>query len=73
MGRPPQHTLLRQDVIDCALSGWSISETAEELDVKYHAVYRFAKQEEILHLFRHGNRVMQKLQKSSIDRGPIRA
>ena len=66
MSRP----IIRQDVIDCAESGWTITETAEELGVKYHRLYRYAKKENLLSLFRHGNRKVQKLQKSDIDMAP---
>ena len=60
MSRP----IIRQDVIDCANSNYSIAETAEELRISYHRLYRFIKRENLYDLFRHGNTSVQKLQKS---------
>ena len=62
MSRP----IIRQDVIDCANSEYSIGDTAEELGVSYQRLYRFIKQENLFGLFRHGNASVKKLKKSNI-------
>jgi hypothetical protein len=66
---PMSRPISRQDVIDCAKSEYSISDTAEELRVSYHRLYRFIKRENLRHLFRHGNASVQKSQKSNVARG----
>ena len=44
-----------KDVEECAASGWTIKDTAEELGVTYDAVYRYLKKHNLQHLFPHGN------------------
>jgi transposase-like protein len=67
MSRP----ISRQDVIDCAKSEYSISDTAEELHVSYQRLYRFIREENLAVLFRHGNASVKKLKKSNVARGRI--
>lgn len=57
----------RKAVEECAASGWSIGDTAEELGVSYPMLYRFLVQENMRHLFRHGNCESKKLKKSNVD------
>jgi hypothetical protein len=59
--------IYRKDVEECAESGWSIGDTAEELDVSYATLYRFLVQENMRYLFRHGNRRLKELKKSNVD------
>jgi transposase-like protein len=57
----------RQEVVDCAESGYSMRDTAEELGVSYFAICRFVKRNDLCDLFRHGNTKAQLLQRSRID------
>lgn len=59
--------MTRQAVMDCAASGWTIPDVAEEFDVSYSTAYRFVKVNGLKHLFRHGNRRVEELKDSNID------
>ncbi|MDA8122260.1 MAG: helix-turn-helix domain-containing protein [Deltaproteobacteria bacterium] len=59
--------MTREAVMDCAASGWTIPEVAEEFDVSYSTAYRFVKVNGLKHLFRHGNRRVKELKDSDID------
>ena len=55
MTRGAKPKLRLQDVLDCAQSGWTVAETADEFGVCYNTVHRFIAKHGLKGLFRHGN------------------
>lgn len=52
----PTPPLTVKAVLDCARSGWSLKDTAEEFCLTYSQIYRFVNIHNISKAFRHGNK-----------------
>ena len=71
MGESGLIKMTREAVADCAASGWTIPDVAEEFEVSYSKAYRFIAMNGMKHLFRHGNRRVKELKESNIDMAPV--
>jgi len=61
--------MTREAVVDCADSGWTIPDVAEEFGVSYSTAYKFIVTQNLKHLFKHGNRKSEESEDSGIDKG----
>jgi transposase len=59
--------MTREAVVDCAASGWTIPDVAEEFGVSYSTAYKFVVKQNLKHLFRHGNKRPEESEDSDID------
>ena len=62
--------MTREAVVDCAASGWTIPDVAEEFGVSYSMAYKFVVRHGLKHLFRHGNTRREESADSDIDMTP---